>query len=99
MKTIDYRVSKIAVGSKIRPITIYHPDDMLEQKHLYEIHRGTLTRATHKSVYSYLCGRSSQGAVASISAHAYVADIDFSVSHDTLPKRKVTVILAKKDEE
>jgi len=70
MCDINYRIQPITVGSKVRQITLYPPEAAVRQKHIYSQYRDVFISATHRSVYSYIPGRSNYDAVVQTQSRA-----------------------------
>jgi len=64
MPTEYYQIKQIEVNGKKRPITIYSPEAMKEQKNIYAYHKELFLINTHTSVYSFIPGFSNFDAAA-----------------------------------
>ena len=102
---IDYRIVPITTGRKVRQITLYPPETSARQKELYSKYRAIFTSATHRSVYSYVPGRSNYDAVIETQAHtaqyeffikADIKDYFPSINRDRL-SGQLGIIMAKAD--
>ena len=62
--TISYQVRETEINGKKRPLTIYSPESMKEQKIMYAYHKKLFLENTHSSVYSFIPGFSNFDAAA-----------------------------------